>query len=263
MKEIKFRDLKPEEIEVRVGTTSKNEQGKITAFNLLLYKTARVDTTILDETFGIFGWKNNYYQVKNTMICSVSIWDEDKKEWINKDNGGDDDFTVEQVKAECSDSMKRCCFNLGIGKKLYSASKIYMRVDKDKYQSTERDYFKVDEIEYDETSITKLVISNKKTHEVVISYGTRQNNSQTSQKAPQKQGGKVEEITQGIGDSFLEDSEPIRQEDKEWLQQHVSKFSGEQMENFKVWLNKNCGTTSIGGLSASQGSAVVKALKRK
>ena len=243
MKEIKFRDLKPEEIEVRVGTTTKNDSGKVVAFNLLLYKTARVDTTILDETFGIFGWKNNYYQVKNTMICSVSIWDEDKKEWINKDNGGDDDFTVEQVKAECSDSMKRCCFNLGIGKKLYSASKIYMRVDKDKYQSTEKDYFKVDEIEYDDTSITKLVISNKKTHEVVISYGTKKNNSQNAEKPS------------------LMTNEPITKADVDYITSYIGNLGGDKYNNFFAWLEKKFGTRDFRSLNAEQGKIIVNALK--
>ena len=100
MKEIKFRDLRPEELEIRIGNTLKDsETGKPYAFQLMLYKTARVDANILDETFGIFGWKNNFYQVKNTMVCSISIWDSENKQWVNKDNGGDDDFNTEQVKA--------------------------------------------------------------------------------------------------------------------------------------------------------------------
>ena len=207
MKNITFRDLRPDEIEVRVGNTIKDKQGNPTGFQLMLYKTARVDTTILDETFGIFGWKNNYYQVKNTMICSVSIWDEEKHEWVNKDNGGDDDFTMEQVKAECSDSMKRCCFNLGIGKKLYSASKIYMVVNINENNDPKKSRYQVDEIEYDDTSITKLVISNKKTKEVVITYPKYQNTSKSTEKPTKK--GSVEDITKGLGDTFVNDDDEI------------------------------------------------------
>jgi len=36
MKDIKFRDLRPEEIEVRVGNTLKDKEGKVYAFNLML-----------------------------------------------------------------------------------------------------------------------------------------------------------------------------------------------------------------------------------
>ena len=245
MQEIKFRDLRPEEIEVRVGATTKNERGQVTAFTLLLYKTARVDANILDETFGVYGWKNNYYQVKNTMICSVSIWDEDKKQWINKDNGGDDDFTMEQVKAECSDSMKRCCFNLGIGRKLYSASKIYMRVDKDKYQSTEKDYFKVDEIEYDDKGITKLVISNKKTKEVVISYPKYANVSQNAQNEPKQ--------------AINEPKGSITSEDLDYINRFLASpaISETSRTNFYNYLDKNFGTMNPEVLTKSQGQEVV------
>ena len=46
----RIRLLRADEIEVRVGTVRQN------GVSLLLYKDARVDQNILDETFGIFGW---------------------------------------------------------------------------------------------------------------------------------------------------------------------------------------------------------------
>ena len=67
MKTIQFRKLKADEIELRVGAT--NESG----FSLLLYKTARVDANILDETVGAFNWQKRFYQVKQTMICEIGI----------------------------------------------------------------------------------------------------------------------------------------------------------------------------------------------
>ena len=165
--EIKFRDLKPEELEVRVGTVIKDKQtGKATSFVPLVYKTARADANVLDETFGIFGWKCSYYQVKNTMVCSISIWDKEKGQWINKDNGGDDDFQSEQIKAELSDSMKRAGFTLGIARKLYSLSKHSLFINIDEENTTSSRYV-VKEIEYDDTSVTKIVIINKKTRKVV------------------------------------------------------------------------------------------------
>lgn len=49
-----IRLLKADEIECRVSTI--NEKG----LSLLLYKDARVDQKILDETFGPFGWKRSH-----------------------------------------------------------------------------------------------------------------------------------------------------------------------------------------------------------
>ena len=119
MKTLAFRDLRPEEIEVRVGNIVKDKDGNPKGFQLLLYKTSRTDMQLLDETFGTFGWRNHFYQVKNTMVCSIEVYDEETKQWINKDNGGDDDTAMEQVKSELSDSIKRAGSTLGIGRKLY------------------------------------------------------------------------------------------------------------------------------------------------
>ena len=43
MKELKFRKLRADEIELRVASTTES------GFSLLLYKTARVDANVLDE----------------------------------------------------------------------------------------------------------------------------------------------------------------------------------------------------------------------
>ena len=120
--QITFRPLTANEIECRVGNVAKSGSG----FFLLLYKNARVDQTILDETFGSWNWQCKYYQVKNTMVCSVGIRRTESDEWIWKDNGGDDDYQAEQVKAELSDAFKRACFNWGIGRELYYSPKIWI-----------------------------------------------------------------------------------------------------------------------------------------
>ena len=52
---IDFRDLKADEIDVRVQSVIQNK-GVI----LLLYKDARVDQTILDETVGNMNWKKKW-----------------------------------------------------------------------------------------------------------------------------------------------------------------------------------------------------------
>ena len=53
----KIRSLKAEEIEIRVAQVM--EKGA----QLLLYKDSRCDKRILDETFGVEGWKNDYKEV--------------------------------------------------------------------------------------------------------------------------------------------------------------------------------------------------------
>lgn len=243
MKPIVFRDLRPDEIEVRVGNIVKDKNGNPKGFQLLLYKTSRTDMAVLDETFGTFGWKNNFYQVKNTMVCSIQIYDEEKHEWINKDNGGDDDFTVEQVKAELSDAMKRAGSTLGIGRKLYTASKIYMVVDITETNTT-KSYFQVKEIEYDETSITKLVVINKKTKEVVISYGSKEKVSQTSEK--------VEKNT---------DNEPMTEPQKTKLQNYVANLTADKYKSFFDWLYRTYGQNNVASLSKSQADDCIKKLR--
>ena len=237
----KFRDLRPEEIEVRVGNIIKDKNGNPKAFQLLLYKTSRTDMAILDETFGTFGWRNHFYQVKNTMVCSIEVYDEKTGQWINKDNGGDDDFTVEQVKAELSDSLKRAGSTLGIGRKLYTASKIYMVVDITE-DNTTKSYYQVKEIEYDETSITKLVVINKKTKEEVITYGTKKSSSNEQ---------KPLNISAGT----------ITPKQKALIEAKLLTFNEEQRQKFFKWLDEKCKTMALEMLSEKQGDYVCKSWK--
>lgn len=150
MKEIKFRNLTKEEVEVRVGGGG----------NLLLYKTARVDAQVLDETVGNLNWQKKFYQVKETMVCSIGIninYDEPNKEplWVWKDDGGDDDYTMEKVKAELSDATKRAGFAWGIGRSLYYSPRIKLE---DQFKG--KQFFDVSELEYDNNNhISKLTIT--------------------------------------------------------------------------------------------------------
>ena len=100
--ELKFRDLKANEIDVRISTL--NEKGA----SLLLYKDARVDQDILDETVGAMNWQRKH--LRDNANCIVEIWDNDKKMWISKEDTGTESFT-EKEKGLASDSFKRACFN--------------------------------------------------------------------------------------------------------------------------------------------------------
>ena len=69
----KFRDLTPGDVEVRVAMCRAN------GLSLLIYKDARVDQQILDETVGQLNWKKSYREVKGNLYCTIEIWDSDKR----------------------------------------------------------------------------------------------------------------------------------------------------------------------------------------
>ena len=115
--ELKFRPLRADEVELRVSTCNAN------GFSLLLYKDARCDQNILDETVGAMNWQRHHS--RENANCTVSIWDTDKEQWIEKEDTGTESFT-EKEKGLASDSYKRDCFNWGIGRELYTAPFIWI-----------------------------------------------------------------------------------------------------------------------------------------
>lgn len=169
MKEI--RKLRADEIELRVGTIT--EKG----LSLLLYKDARCDMNILDETFGCLNWKREH--TRDNKNCVVSVYDENKKEWVSKEDTGSESNT-EAEKGLASDSFKRACVNWGIGRELYTAPFIWVGSDHAKIFKNAKgklacnDKFAVGKIEYaDNGDIKTLVIGKKGTREVVYQYGIR------------------------------------------------------------------------------------------
>jgi hypothetical protein len=165
-----FRLLKANEIEARVATVS--EKG----CSLLLYKDARCDMNILDETVGPMNWMRSH--TRDNANCIVSIWDEKKNQWISKEDTGTESFT-EKEKGLASDSFKRACFNWGIGRELYTAPFIWVSADKvtlsqknGKY--TTYDKFVVEAIRYDDKrQISALSIKNQAGKRVYIFDNTK------------------------------------------------------------------------------------------
>lgn len=102
--DLKFRDLTEDEIECRVAIV------KNTGCSLLLYKTARTDMQILDETVGAMNWSCDYKEIKGNMYCGISIYDESKKEWITKWDCGVESAMGDKEKGEASDAFKRARF---------------------------------------------------------------------------------------------------------------------------------------------------------
>ena len=167
------RLLHADEIECRVSSV--NEKG----LSLLLYKDARVDQKILDETFGAFGWKRSHQCIDGNLYCTVEILDRQTGEWIAKQDVGTTGYT-EKEKSQASDSFKRACFNWGIGRELYSApfiwvpaSKVQVQKKNDRYYCNEN--FHVAVITYSgEREITGLSITNDR-GETIFDWKIRQN----------------------------------------------------------------------------------------
>lgn len=154
---MEFRKLKASEIEARVATVT--EKG----CSLLLFKDARTDQNLLDETVGCLNWQRSHQLIGDRLYCTVSIWDAEKNQWVSKQDVGTESYT-EKEKGQASDSFKRACFNIGIGRELYTAPFIWIKncdIKEKNGKYTTYDRFKVDSIGYDEEgNINKLVIRN-------------------------------------------------------------------------------------------------------
>ena len=159
-----FRLLKEEEIDVKIKQVTK--KGAVA----LIYKTARVDMDILDETVGADMWQNQYQTIDGVLFCGIGIEKNDKWivwKWSNgiesRDDGGN------EKKGEASDAFKRAGFMWGIGRELYTAPFIFLNlptVEKSgngriSYELADKfEKFHVSKISYDSTrKIVELKIS--------------------------------------------------------------------------------------------------------
>lgn len=183
-----IRKLKASEIECRVGTI--NEKG----CSLLLYKDARCDMRILDETFGAMNWKRSHEIIDGNLYCTVSVLS-DVGEWVSKQDVGVESFT-EKEKGQASDSFKRACVNWGIGRELYTSPFIWVNhADKEAYQKNGKyqtyQSYHVTEIGYNaEGEINALAIADSKGNER-YRYGRKQ----TPAPQPQPQPAPVQQIS--------------------------------------------------------------------
>jgi hypothetical protein len=154
---MKFRDLTAKDIEVRVQSVK--EKGLV----LLLYKNARVDMNILDETVGPENWQREHYECKGNLFCRVGIKTKDG-EWVYKSDCGTESNTEAQ-KGEASDSFKRACFNWGIGRELYTSPFIWISAEKCNINNGKcYDRFSVEKIIIEDKQVTALAIRNDTTN---------------------------------------------------------------------------------------------------
>ena len=161
--------LKAEDIEVKIKQCSKD--GAVA----LLYKTARVDMAVLDSTYGAMNWTCDYKEIKGNLYCGIGVRKSPQDGFVWKWDCGiesrvDDD--ANQKKGEASDAFKRAGFKWGIGRELYTAPFIFLRIEtkpftdakgKTRYEPADK-FAKYDcaEIGYDGSgNIVKVVIKCK------------------------------------------------------------------------------------------------------
>ncbi|MCH5165628.1 MAG: hypothetical protein J1G01_04435 [Clostridiales bacterium] len=197
-----FRDLTEKDIDVRIGQVGVYPSGDGYVM-LLLYKDARVDMDILDETVGSENWQRKHYEVKGNMYCSVGIncGKTEQSEWVWKDDCGTESNT-EKEKGEASDAFKRVCVNWGIGRELYTAPPISVKCEveevKGKKVVKNLSRFEVTHIKIENKVITELTIlaydKNERVNKEVFVYSRKvytaeRNNTEGTQqpKAPIRQ----------------------------------------------------------------------------
>ena len=198
---MQFRKLSADEIDVRVATIS--EQGA----TLLLYKDARVDQNILDESFGVFGWQRDHQLIGDRLYCTVKVKNLDTGEWISKQDVGVESYT-EKEKGQASDAFKRACFNLGIGRELYTAPFIWIGCENynasknSSGKPTTYDHFSVADIDYEGNRISRLkIVNDKRKGATVFEYGGNGKSENIS--AEVITGLKIACEKRGVPESFL------------------------------------------------------------
>ena len=166
---MKFRTLRADEINVRIQSCNCYNDNKVCAI-YLLYKDARCDMNILDETVGVENWQRSHEVIDGNLYCNVGInckCNSDDYKWVWKQDVGVESNT-EAEKGQASDSFKRACFNWGIGRELYTAPLIKIWLEEDDYYIKNQKTIPtltldVALINYDENrNIIKLVLTDKK-----------------------------------------------------------------------------------------------------
>ena len=219
----KFRELTASEIECRIG------QVKEKYLTLLLYKDARVDMNLLDETVGAANWQREHYEVKGNLYCRVGI--KLNNDWVWKSDCGVES-NAEAQKGEASDSFKRACVNWGIGRELYTAPVIKVFADKCGIKDSGRkdksgypvyvcyDSFSVGKMEVEGKCITALTIINDSTKAVVFSWsanGSASTSAQTTAPTPPAPKPTAPSKYQQIKDLLATKTEVNMEKVNEWI----------------------------------------------
>lgn len=235
-----IRLLKADEIECKVSTI--NEKG----CSLLLYKTARTDMDLLDETFGAMNWDCDYKEIKGNMYCGISVYNEKADKWVTKWDCGVESAFGDKEKGEASDAFKRAGFKWGIGRELYTSPFIWINVKdfnltQNKGKHATYDKFAVKNIGYNENrEICGLTIVNLNTNKVVFTLG------------------KCEPETQKTTEN-IKISKVTEQNIVKLIEQYSAMRKGNSSELTQYYLQK-FNIKTLAELTEEQGKAIVKEL---
>ena len=123
--------LKIEDVDFRIQSI--NNGGYAT---ILAYKDARVDMQRLDDVYGAGFWQRRHEVIDGNLYCSVGVWNDSLAQWIWVQDVGTESYT-DKEKGQASDSFKRACFNLGIGRELYDYPVISTKLNNSEWRQTE------------------------------------------------------------------------------------------------------------------------------
>lgn len=120
----------PEDLEWRLQMAFENQERGIA----VPYVTNRAIQNRLDDVVGPDNWYNDYKpwhstSKKASQLCGISIYFEEKKQWITKWDGAEDS-DIEPVKGGLSDSMKRAAVQWGIGRVLYGMNTVFVDIER-------------------------------------------------------------------------------------------------------------------------------------
>lgn len=217
MKEIKFRKLRADELQVR--PTDTKTKGKAL---LLLYQDARCAMNILDETVGQYGWQKDFKEINGNIYCGIAIKNEN--EWVWKWDAGaftanDEDM---QSKADASDATKRAAVCWNIGRELYATPKIKINCPDSYYYNDKLTMtFSVKSIEWDGDKLVDLIIIDR--YGKVV-YDFKNGNEQPAESKSISNKDKLIK--------FCKDTKPTLDEDKAEILNRFYKYYESKMDSW-------------------------------
>jgi len=155
--ELLKKPFPPNAIQWRITATGKNSPKGLA----VPYLDSRAIQNRLDEVIGRENWQNSFdmrmLMKDNAFVCTISIFDEKRGEWISKSNGaGSSD--IEPIKGGFSDAFKRAASMWNIGRYLYEFEGVWVVMDERKAIAVS-EFPKLEKV-YNET--VKRIFNNKK-----------------------------------------------------------------------------------------------------
>lgn len=213
-KQLQFRPLNADEIDCRVAQAGKGARGAWCS--ILLYKDARCDQRLLDETVGCFNWKRSHELINGNLFCTVSIRNEETGEWVSKQDVGVESYT-EKEKGQASDAFKRACFNWGCGRELYTAPQIFINLQEGEYWEDKGKikptiHLDVRTIAYDDKrNICELILIDKN-GQVRYSFGSK---IKAEKPAPSKQDDELSDLF-ASSKAYIESAKTVEELQRVW-----------------------------------------------